>query len=60
MSSFTSNHINVSDFKPETVTTFRKMYSEKKEFLEYLSKFGNDFEKAAATLVLKVGGHDEI
>jgi hypothetical protein len=46
---------NISEFKPETIETFRKIYSEKKEFLEYLSKFGNGFEKAAADVVLKIG-----
>jgi hypothetical protein len=56
MSIFNTQDFNVSEFKPETLTIFRKMCSEQKEFLEYLSKFGNVFEKAAADLVLKVGG----
>lgn len=56
MSNLTTSHLNVSELKPETVTTFKKMYSEKKDFLEYLSKFGNDFEKSAAALVIKIGG----
>lgn len=54
-----THDIKISEFKPETVTAFKKMYSEKKDFLEYTSKFGNDFEKAAATLVLIVGGQVE-
>lgn len=48
-------NFNVSEFKPETIDAFRKMYSEKREFLEYLAQYGNIFEKSAAVLVLKVG-----
>ncbi len=52
----TPSDINISEFKPETVAAFQKMYSEKKELLEYLAQFGNAFEKSAAALVLGVGG----
>jgi hypothetical protein len=54
MSISETQEINLSDFKPETVTTFKKMYSEKKEFLEHLSKYWTDFEKVAASLVINV------
>ena len=41
-------------FLPETVTKFKTMYAEKREFLEHLQKFGNDFERGAASLVICV------
>ena len=56
MTTINNYNFNFSEFKPETVEAFKKICSEKKEFLEYLSKFGNDFEKAAAGVVLKIGG----
>ena len=56
MDTINNYNFNFSEFKPETVKTFKKIYSEKREFLEYLSKFGSDFEKAAADVVLKIGG----
>lgn len=46
------------EFKPETIDAFRKMCSEKREFLEYLVHYGNAFEKSAAVLVLKVGSQE--
>lgn len=54
-----ASDFNVSEFKSETIDTFRKMYSEKREFLEYLTRFGNAFEQSAAALVLKVGKESE-
>ena len=39
--------------KPETVALFRDMVQRKGEFLQYLAKHGNDFEKAAACVILE-------
>lgn len=41
-------------YKPETIATFRKIYSERKETIDYLEKFGNKFEKAQAMLIKNV------
>ncbi|MCO5383195.1 MAG: hypothetical protein NHB15_14895 [Methanosarcina barkeri] len=38
----------------ETVEKFKKLYSEKQEVIEYMLKFGNDFEKAEATIIKQV------
>ena len=45
----------MADLKPETVTLFNGMVQRKGEFLEYLAKHGNDFERAAASVVLEAG-----
>ena len=49
----TDDDINVTA-KPETVSGFTAMYAEKREFLEHLQKFGNSFERAAASVVIDV------
>lgn len=51
-----SENLDVSDLKPETVATFKNMCNTKPEFLRHLAKFGNEFERAAAELILNVGG----
>ncbi|WP_156161281.1 hypothetical protein [Methanosarcina sp. 1.H.A.2.2] len=38
----------------ETVNKMKKIYTEKKEVLEYVRKFGNSFEKAAASVIIEV------
>lgn len=53
--SSTQSAVKISELKPETIATFKVMYAEKRELLEYLKKFGNAFEKAAANLILEVG-----
>ena len=40
--------------RPETVLSFTAMYAKKREFLEHLQKFGNSFERAAASVVIDV------
>lgn len=55
--SFSNSYdFNVSCLKPESIDTFKQICSEKKELLIYLSKFGDDFNKATASLILTVGG----
>ena len=46
--------LRLSGYKPETVTKFTAMCAEKREFLEHLQKFGNDFERASASLVIDI------
>lgn len=46
--------IEMSQYKPETIVTFKKMYSERKETIDYLEKFGNLYEKAQAMLIKSV------
>lgn len=41
--------------KPETIALFRDMVQRKGDFLQYLAKHGNDFERAAASVVLEAG-----
>ena len=48
-----NSDINITQ-KPETVSNFTAMYAEKREFLEHLQKFGNSFERAAASVVIDV------
>lgn len=43
-------------YKPETVEIFKKIYSERKETVDYLEQFGNKFEKAQAMLIKEVLG----
>lgn len=43
-------------FKPETIETFKKIYSERKETVDFLEKYGNRFEKAQAMLIKEVLG----
>lgn len=45
----------MTDLKPETINMFKDMVLRKGEFLEYLAKHGNDFERAAASVVLEAG-----
>lgn len=40
--------------KTETIESFKKLYSERKETVDYLEKFGNKFEKAQAALIKKI------
>lgn len=53
MSNCLNPDINITP-KPETIANFKEMYSQKKEFLEYLKRFGNQWEKAAASVVIDV------
>lgn len=43
-------------YKAETVEAFKKIYSERKDTIDYLEKFGNRFEKAQAMLIKEVLG----
>ena len=45
----------MADLKPETIAMFRDMIQRKGEFLQYLAKHGNDFERAAASVILEAG-----
>ena len=45
----------MADLKPETITMFKDMVLCKGEFLQYLAKHGNDFERAAASVILEAG-----
>lgn len=45
----------MADLKPETVALFRDMVNRKGEFLKYLEKHGNQWERAAAMVVLEAG-----
>ncbi|WP_156157262.1 hypothetical protein [Methanosarcina siciliae] len=38
---------------PETIETFKQIYSEKKEIIDYMEKFGNNFEKMEAVIIKK-------
>lgn len=43
-------------YKPETIKIFKKLYSEKKDTVDYLEKFGNEFEKAQALVIKEAAG----
>jgi hypothetical protein len=45
----------MADLKPETITLFKDMVQRKGEFLKYLAKHGNEFERAAASVILEAG-----
>ena len=45
----------MAELKPETITMFKDMVQRKGEFLQYLAKHGNDFERAAASVILDAG-----
>ena len=45
----------MTDLKPETITMFKDMTQRKGDFLRYLARHGNDFERAAAAVVLEAG-----
>lgn len=47
-----------SNFKPETVDAFRKIYADHKESVCFKAKFGNAIEKAFAKTILVVAGVD--
>lgn len=38
----------------ETVETFKRLYSEKQEIIEYMAQYGNDFEKIEAKIIKDV------
>ena len=40
--------------KPETITTFKKLYAETKDTLDYLEHFGSKREKAQAIIIRSV------
>jgi hypothetical protein len=48
--------VNFENLSPATIDGLKKIYTEKRETLEYMSRFGNGIEKAMACLVLEVGG----
>lgn len=48
--------INFENLNPATIDGLKKIYTEKRETLEYMRCFGNGLEKAMACLVLEVGG----
>mgnify|MGYP000952633102 CR=1 FL=1 len=39
---------------PETVQKFKQLYSEKKEIIEYLERFGNQWEQTEAKIIKQV------
>lgn len=39
---------------PETIERLKKLYDEKKDIVDYMEKFGNDFEKAQANVIKSV------
>ncbi|MDI3539458.1 MAG: hypothetical protein PWQ52_581 [Methanolobus sp.] len=43
------------NFAPTTVEFCRNWATKDRDFIEYLAKHGNDFERSAAELVLSVG-----
>lgn len=46
------------EFNPETVETFKKIYSDHKDLIEYKARHGNPTEKAFSKTVLIVAGVD--
>jgi len=40
--------------KPETVEGLKKLYTEQKDVVEYMAKFGNAFERAQARVIKSV------
>ncbi|MGA9187433.1 MAG: hypothetical protein WB014_02450 [Methanosarcina sp.] len=38
----------------ETVAKLKTLYSEKRDVIEYMEKFGNDFEKAEAKIIKEI------
>lgn len=51
-----SEETTMRTYKPETIEVFKKIYSERKDTIDYLEKFGNRFEKAQAMLIKEVLG----
>lgn len=43
-------------YKIETIEAFKKLYSEKKEVIDYLEKFGSKFERAQAMVIKEAAG----
>lgn len=41
----------MSDYKPETVAAFKRIYAEHKSIIEYMIKQGNTYDKALATVI---------
>jgi hypothetical protein len=48
--------INTREFQPSTTEVFKKVCTEKREILDYMSKFGTTFEKTIADMIISVGG----
>jgi len=47
--------VNIKQLKPSTVDTLKKICTDKRETLYYMSKFGSGLEKAIASIVLAAG-----
>lgn len=54
------NSESVPQYTPETVEAFKKLYSDKKDTIEYLEKFGNRFEKAQALLIKEIAAMSNV
>lgn len=54
MSNCVDSTLSLSSCRPETTAKFVSMYAKKQKFLEHLVKFGNDFERASAGLVIDI------
>jgi hypothetical protein len=48
--------VNIEELQPSSIEAFKKIYTEKKETLEYMLKFGTKIEKAIAKMILTAGG----
>jgi hypothetical protein len=48
--------INIREFQPSTIEVFKKVCTEKREILDYMSKFGTTFEKTMADMILSIRG----
>lgn len=44
----------MNQYKPQTIEAFKELYSERRDIIEYLEKFGNRFEKAQALLIKEI------
>lgn len=47
-------NLKVCKMKSETVQKFKQLYSEKKDVVEWMLSFGNDFEKVQAKIIRDV------
>jgi hypothetical protein len=47
--------IDTRELQPTTVATLKQYCKNKKDFLEYLQRYGTKYEKAMATVILTVG-----
>jgi hypothetical protein len=50
--------IDINQLTPYTITALKQIYTERRETIKQMQKYGTAFEKAVALVILTAGGEE--